>query len=87
MGRKRLTFNYTKVFIDKVTSYLMSGISFVVESVADSDKARAKARRAEQVLHRVYEENNLAQLDLETEVDCALLGDAGNNSVPVWRQK
>jgi len=31
-GEKRLTFNYTKVFIDKITSYLMSGISFVVEA-------------------------------------------------------
>jgi len=32
----RLTFNYTKVFIDKITSYLMSGISFVVEAEEDS---------------------------------------------------
>jgi len=75
-GEKRLTFNYAKVFIDKITSYLMSGISFVVEPVADSDEAREKARRAEQVLYRVYEENNLGQLDLETEIDCAILGDA-----------
>ena len=75
-GEKRLTFNYAKVFIDKITSYLMSGINFVVESVEDSDEARAKARRAEQVLHQVYEENSLEQLDLETEIDCAILGDA-----------
>ena len=61
-GEKRLTFNYARVFIDKITSYLMSGISFVVEAVDDSDEARAKARRAEQVLYRVYEENNLEQL-------------------------
>jgi len=26
-------------------------------------------------LHRVYEENSLEQLDLETEIDCAILGD------------
>ena len=63
-GEKRLTFNYAKVFVDKITSYLMSGISFVVEAIDDSDEARAKARRAEQVLHRVYEENSLEQLDL-----------------------
>ncbi len=75
-GEKRLTFNYAKVFVDKITSYLMSGINFVVESVDDSDEARAEARRAEQVLHQVYEENNLEQLDLETEIDCAILGDA-----------
>ena len=52
---KRLTLNYAKVFVDKVTSYLMSGINFAAE-------ARAKAQRAEQVLHQVYEGNNLEQL-------------------------
>ena len=76
-GEKRLTFNYAKVFIDKVTSYLMSGISFTVEAVEDSAETRAGAQRAEAALHRVYEENNLEQLDLETEIDCAILGDAG----------
>ncbi len=76
-GEKRLTFNYAKVFVDKITSYLMSGVNFVVEPVDDSDEARAKARRAEQVLHQVYADNNLEQLDLETEIDCAILGDAG----------
>ena len=75
-GEKRLTFNYARVFVDKLTSYLMSGINFVVEPAVDSDEARAKARRAEQILHQVYEENNLEQLDLETEIDCAILGDA-----------
>ena len=75
-GEKRLTFNYAKVVIDKITSYLMSGITFSVEAVEDSDEARARAQRAEQALHRVYEENNLEQLDFETEIDCAILGDA-----------
>jgi hypothetical protein len=76
-GEKRLTFNYTKVFIDKVTSYLMSGINFAVDAVEDSDEARAKARSAEAALRQVYEDNNLEQLDLDTEIDCAILGDAG----------
>jgi hypothetical protein len=76
-GEKRLTFNYTKVFIDKVTSYLMSGINFAVDAVSDSDEARTKARSAEVALRQVYEDNNLEQLDLETEIDCAILGDAG----------
>ena len=31
-GEKRLTFNYAKVVIDKVTSYLMSGIKFAVDA-------------------------------------------------------
>jgi hypothetical protein len=75
-GEKRLTFNYTKVFIDKITSYLMSGISFVVEAEDDSAEAKTKAQRAEVALNQVYEENNLEQLDLETEIDCAIMGDA-----------
>ncbi|MDD5038443.1 MAG: phage portal protein, partial [Dehalococcoidales bacterium] len=75
-GEKRLTFNYAKVFVDKVTSYLMSGTSFAVDPVEDSAEARAKAQRAETVLHQVYEDNNLEQLDFETEIDCAILGDA-----------
>lgn len=75
-GEKRLTFNYTKVFIDKVTSYLMSGVNFAVDAVEDSDEARARAQKAEAALYRVYQENNLEQLDFETEIDCAILGDA-----------
>jgi len=75
-GEKRLTFNYAKVFIDKVTSYLMSGVTFAVDPSEDTDEARARAQDAETVLYRVYESNNLEQLDLETEIDCAILGDA-----------
>ncbi len=75
-GEKRLTFNYAKVVIDKATSYLMSGITFTVEAVEDSDEARARAQRAERALYQVYEDNNLEQLDLETEIDCAILGNA-----------
>ncbi len=75
-GEKRLTFNYAKVFIDKVTSYLMSGIGFAVDALEDSEEARVKAQKAETALYRVYEDNNLEQLDFETEIDCAILGDA-----------
>jgi len=75
-GEKRLTFNYAKVFVDKITSYLMSGINFAVDAAEDSDEARSKAQRAEAALYQVYEANNLEQLDLETEIDCAVLGDA-----------
>ncbi len=75
-GEKRLTFNYAKVVIDKVTSYLMSGINFAVDAIEDSAEARTRAQRAEQALYQVYEDNNLEQLDFETEIDCAILGDA-----------
>jgi hypothetical protein len=75
-GEKRLTFNYAKVFVDEVTSYLMSGASFAVDAVEDTAEAREQAQRAEQALYQVYEQNNLAQLDFDTEIDCAILGDA-----------
>jgi len=75
-GEKRLTFNYAKVFIDKVTSYLMSGIHFTIQPIEDSDEARARAEQTEIALYQVSEDNNLEQLDFETEIDCAILGDA-----------
>jgi len=75
-GEKRLTFNYARVFIDKLTSYLMSGMKFIVETGETSDGAKAREKRAEAALREVYEENNLEQLDFETEIDCAILGDA-----------
>jgi hypothetical protein len=75
-GEKHLTFNYAKVFIDKITSYLMSGVNFTVEPMEASDEARARAEKAEAALYQVYDDNNLEQLDFETETDCAILGDA-----------
>ncbi|HEX74266.1 MAG TPA: phage portal protein [Dehalococcoidia bacterium] len=75
-GEKRLTFNYAKTLVDKVTSYLMSGTAFAVDAIEDTDEARARAREAELALNSVCEENNLEQLDFDTEIDCAILGDA-----------
>ena len=39
---RRLTFNYAKVFVDKVTSYLMSGLSFAIDPVSAEDKEKAR---------------------------------------------
>jgi hypothetical protein len=75
-GEKRLTFNYARIFVDKMTSYLMSGIGFTVEALEDTPEARSQAELAEKALYQIYETNNLEQLDLETETDCAILGDA-----------
>jgi hypothetical protein len=75
-GRHRqLVFNYAKVSIDKVTSFLMQGLNFACYPGESTDELKARARRAEQVLHQVYEQNNLQQLDYETEIDAAVLGD------------
>jgi len=75
-GERHLVFNYAKVFVEKVTSYLMTGINYAIEPIEDSDEARNRARKAETALYRVYDENMLEQVDLETEIDCAILGDA-----------
>ena len=74
-GEKRLTFNYSKVFIDKLVSYLMSGVNYTVESISSDAKDRAFAETAEKSLAVIYEANGLEQLDFETEIDCAILGD------------
>jgi len=75
-GEKQLTFNYARVLVDKVTSYLMSGTTFAVDPVEDSREAKENARKAELALYQAYEDNNLEQLDFDTEIDCAILGDA-----------
>ncbi|MCC7363962.1 MAG: phage portal protein [Dehalococcoidia bacterium] len=76
-GERRLTFNYGKAFADKVTSYLLEGASVQLEA-RDGDTAagRDRIRRAERALREVEAANMLAQLDFETELDCAVLGDA-----------
>lgn len=74
-GDRRLVFNYAKVFIEKITSYLMTGINFAVEPAEDTQIAADSARKAEKALYLAYEDNHLEQLDLETEIDCAVLGD------------
>jgi hypothetical protein len=73
---RRLTFNYAKSFVEKTTSYLMSGAHSVVDAEDESPEAQERARRAERVLAEVTEQNNLAQLDFDTEIDAAALGDA-----------
>jgi hypothetical protein len=72
---RQLVFNYAKVSVDKVTSFLMQGLNFACYPEEGTDQLKARARRAEQLLSQVYEENNLQQLDYETEVDAAVLGD------------
>jgi len=72
---RRLVFNYAKALIEKTASYMMSGLNFAVDAVDESAEAQATARRAEKALRDVYEANQLAQVDLETELDASVLGD------------
>jgi hypothetical protein len=76
---RQLVFNYARLAIDKITSYLMEGLNFACEPIQNK-KLKTKeqgdtAEKAEQVIYDVYNQNNLQELDYETEVDTAVLGD------------
>ncbi|OGN96380.1 MAG: hypothetical protein A2Z77_09520 [Chloroflexi bacterium RBG_13_51_36] len=83
---RQLVFNYAKVSIDKITSFLMQGPGFAcypagplslrgAERRSNLENEEARVRRVEQLLRQVYEDNDLQQLDYETEIDAAILGD------------
>ena len=72
---RQLVFNYAKVAIDKITSFLMQGFNYTCLPARPDDNILARVRRAEEVLYKAYHDNNLTQLDYETEVDTAVLGD------------
>jgi len=82
---RRLTFNYARAFIDKITAYLVNGASVVAEPADASPSAEDAARRVQQALRRAHDDNDLEQLDFETEIDCAVLGD-GSYKV-TWDQE
>ena len=74
--QRQLVFNYAKVSVDKCTSYLMQGLNFACYPNDPTDELKETVTAAERRLRHVYQDNNLQQLDWETEVDAAVLGDA-----------
>jgi len=76
---RQLVFNYAKIAVDKITSYLMEGLNFACEPSKDPTSKiknqKDAAQQAEEVIYDVYRRNNLQELDYETEVDTAILGD------------
>jgi hypothetical protein len=72
---RQLVFNYAKVSIDKITSFLMQGLGVACFPTQDTDELKARVRKAEQLLRNVHDQNAIQQLDYETEVDAAILGD------------
>ncbi len=73
---RRLVFNYAKAIVDKTASYLMTGVNVAVDPEDETAEAHARAVATERALLAVYEQNNLDQLDFDTEIDAAILGDA-----------
>lgn len=72
---RRLTFNYARTFAEKVTSYLLSGLTVSMEPSDPSPEAQERARRAQGIWNAIAEANALEELDYETELDTAILGD------------
>lgn len=74
-NERRLVFNYARVLVEKVTSYLVNGMSFSISPMAQGREAEDLARQAEVAVRQAYDRNGLEELDLETEMDAAVLGD------------
>ena len=74
---RRLTFNYVRrrTFVHKATAALLAGMHVAVEPLDASPEAVARAASARRVLLDVAEGNDLQELDFETELDAAVLGD------------
>src|SRR5215207_28205 len=67
-GERRLTFNYGRAFVDKITSYLMTGAQVQIEAPdGDTPAGRARARKAELRLRAIESQIGMGQLDFETE--------------------
>src|SRR5665647_2120133 len=75
-GRTNLTVNYARAVVDKGVSYLMGrGINFSVPPAGSSPEDEARAAAAEDLLYRVYEENDLEAVDVQAAMNGAILGD------------
>ncbi len=72
---RRLTFNYARAAVEKVTSYLVADIRSTVPPEDASPEAQERARHTERLLADIAETNSLDQLDFDTEIDTAVLGD------------
>jgi hypothetical protein len=91
-GRTRLVLNYARAIVDKGASYLLGrGINFAVAETADRRPPAAAgqtpgqplliadrdvAAEAERLLYRVYEDNDLAAVDMHGALNAGVLGDA-----------
>jgi len=78
---RRLTFNYARPIVHKTTAALMAGRTVLVEPDDDSDATTARAAEAELAINQVWDQNAAPALDFDTELDCAVLGDA---AYKVW---
>jgi hypothetical protein len=75
-GRTNLVLNYARAVVDKGVSYLLGrGINFAVPPAGPSAEEQARATTAEELIYRVYEENDLEAVDMQAAMNGAILGD------------
>jgi len=73
---RHLTLNYVKTIVSKTSTYVMSGATVNAIPRSDGPEDIAAAAAVEAYLSELADNNGLARLDLVTEVDAAVLGDA-----------
>jgi len=73
---RRLTLNYAKAIVNKTATFTMKGAAVNASPRSDSDEDIAAAAAVEHYLAELAHNNGLARLDLVTEIDAAVLGDA-----------
>ncbi len=72
-GEVRMTFNYARTLVRKVSSYVFPApVTFAVQDSGDLDSAN----RAEQQLQEAIAQNDLSGLDFDLSVEAAVIGDA-----------
>jgi hypothetical protein len=99
-GRERaLNFNYARAVVEKGAAYLVTEHRPMVTARGDGDgreggeggadrasrASRARVAAAARALDEAWEANDLARLDLETEIDTAVLGDGAYKVV--WDER
>ena len=70
-----LQFNYARAFVEKGAAYLVSEHRPTVSAAEDTPEGRRRAAETEQALLELWEANDLLRLDLDGELDTAVLGD------------
>lgn len=75
LRERRITYNYAKAIIDKVSTYMMTDLELQVTDLTGQQGDGQEAVAVEKALSLAFEQNEIQLLDLEAEIDCAVLGD------------
>ena len=70
-----LNFNYARAVVEKGAAYLSTEHRPVVQPLGEGRDLARSAAEAQALLRTVWEDNELTRLDLESELDTAVLGD------------